>query len=484
MLDGLKHSGRRAFLRGLGGAAIALPALEFTHGRAWAQGGDVAKRFVTFFSHGGTISNHEKNSKHDGNGNHMGVDYWRPADPTSSDLVLGPIHEPLDAFRGKLTLLESINNRTGIVQGAYGGGHGNCNVSCLTAADIGFGNAAEMEDPFARGPSIDQVVAERLAQSNPTAFENIHLKVHGHQYGSPYFRADNERVGGERNPGAAFAAIFDGVVSGEPDPEVLRVNGVRRSVLTGLSEEYERFRNKVSAHDLQKVEAHLDHLAALETQLDNLVVCTPPAGIPGSEGPSPEVADLQADILVAALRCGLTNVANLEISDIVTPWTGVGNPTGQTLGHGLHHMARDVGPTGPKANQYDDYLTEILDNRRWRMGVLARVLEGLDDPLFMEGDKTLLDNSLVLVTSEFSNGSRHDASNQPILLAGLAGGQLQGGQYIDYNSHAAADPFTLQYESNESIHNLFVSILQMFGQDDTTFGSADALHDGPLPGLV
>ena len=484
MLDGLKHSGRRAFLRGLGGAAVALPALEFTHGRAWAQGGDVAKRFVTFFTHGGTISNQHTGGKHDGTDKHMGLDLWRPSDPTSSELTLGQIHEPLEAFRSKLTLLESIDNRVGLVQGAYGGGHRRCNVSCLTAADIGYDGAEEEANSYSMGPSIDQVIAERLAVNNPTAFENIHLRVHGHQYGSPYFRANNERVSGERNPGAAFSAIFDGVVPGEPDPEVLRVNGVRRSVLTGLSEEYERFRNKVSAHDLQKIEAHLDHLAALENQLDNLVVCTPPTGVPGDEGPSPEVADLQADILVAALRCGLTNVANLEISDIVTPWTPAGNPTGQTLGHGLHHLARDVGPTGPEAGQFDNWLAEILDNRRWRMQVLARVLEGLDDPLFMEGDKTLLDNSLVLVTSEFSNGSGHYASNQPVLLAGLAGGKLQGGQYIDYNNHAAADPFTLQYESDESIHNLFVSILQMFGQDDTTFGSADAIHDGPLPGLV
>ncbi|MEM6995752.1 MAG: DUF1552 domain-containing protein [Myxococcota bacterium] len=484
-MNGLKHSGRRAFLRGAAGAALALPALEFTHGHAWAAGDDATCRFLTVFTHGGTISNQNGTSgKHNGSGPQHGLDLWRPADPSSESLVLGPIHEPLAAFRDKLVLLESIDNRTGLVQGAYGGGHRRCNVTALTAADIGYSGAEDEENAYSTGPSIDQVIAERLAQDNPTAFENVHLRVHGHQYGSPYFRADNERVSGERNPGAAFAALFDGVVSGEPDPEILRANNIRRSVLNGLSEEYDRFRNKVSAKDLQAIDAHLDHLAALEAQLDNLVVCTPPSGIPGDEGATPEVADLHADIIVAALRCGLTNVANLEISDIVTPWTPAGNPTGQTLGHGLHHLARDVGATGPEADQYDDWLAEILDNRRWRMGVIARVLAGLDDPAFMEGDRTLLDNSLMLVTSEFSNGSKHYAANQPVLLAGGAGGALQTGRYLDYNQYAAADPNTLQYDSNESIHNLFVSILQLFGQDDTSFGSADAIHEGPLPGLV
>ncbi len=485
MVDATKHSGRRAFLRGAAGTAIALPALEFTHGNAWAAGGEGTCRFLTVFTHGGTISNQNgTNGKHDGNGNQHGLDLWRPADPTSEDLVLGQIHEPLAAFREKLTLLESIDNRTAIVQGAYGGGHRRSNVTALTAADIAYSGAEDEANAYSTGPSIDQVVAERLAQDNPTAFDNIHLRVSGHQYGSPYFRANNQRVSGEANPGAAFATLFDGVVTGEPDPEVLRVNNVRRSVLTGLNEEYSRFRNKVSAKDLQTIDAHLDHLAALEAQLDNLVVCSPPTGIPSQEGNTPEVADLHADIIVAALRCGLTNVANLEISDIVTPWTPVGNPTGQTLGHGLHHLARDVGPTGPESGQYDQWLAEILDNRRWRMSVIARILQGLDDPGFMEGDNTLLDNSLMLVTSEFSNGSKHYAANQPVLLAGRAGGALQSGRYLDYNQHAAGDPNTLQYDSNESIHNLFVSILQLMGQDDTSFGSADAIHDGPLPGLV
>lgn len=483
MADALKHSGRRAFLRTVAGVAVALPALEFTHGHAWAGAAPAALRFLTVFSHGGTISNQGGGSKHDGTADHHGLDLWRPSDPTSESLVLGSIHEPLQPFVDKLVLLESIDNKTGIAQGTYGGGHRYCNVTSLTAADVGHNGEAVEGNSYSTGPSIDQVLAERLAKSNPVAFDNLHLRVYGHQYGSPYFRADNERVSGEDDPSAAFDTIFDGVVGGKPDPELLRINGVRRSMLAGLQEEYTRLRNKVSARDTQTVEAHLDHLASLEQQLDNLVVCTPPMGTGEVEG-TPAVADMHADIIVAALRCGLTNVANLDIADIVTPWTPAGNPTGATLGHGLHHLARDIGPTGTEAAIHDTWFAEMLDNRRWRMQVIARILEGLDDPNFMEGDATLLDNSLMLVTSEFSNGSAHSASNQPVLLAGGAGGALQTGRYIDYNVHAAADPYTTQYQSNESTNNLFVSILNLFGYEDNTFGSSDALHDGPLPGLV
>lgn len=477
---GLKHSGRRAFLRGMAGTAVGLPLLEYTHGHAWARDEAVAKRFLTVFSHGGTISNQNMTNKHSGEGKEHGLDYWRPSDPASEALVLGPIHEPLQAFVDKLVLLESVDNRTGMIQGEYQGGHGHCNVSCMTAADIG----GTSEDPTSMGPSIDQVLAERLMAQSPTAFERVHLTVPGHQYGAPYFRAAGERMGGESDPVAAFNSIFDGVSPGQPDPEVLRQNGVRRSMLAGLSEEYSRFKLRISQRDAHVIDAHLDHLAALENQLDNIVVCTPPEGIDQSDAPGDVIGALHAEIIVAALRCGLTHVANLEISDIIAYWTPNGGATGNTLGHGLHHWARDVGPTGPYASSYDQWVTEMLENRHWRMGLVAQILAGLDDENFLEGDATLLDNSLMLVTSEFSNGSQHHARNQPVLLAGGAGGALQTGRYFDYNIHAADDPFTLSYESNESIHNLFVSILQLFGQDDTSFGSADATHDGPLPGLL
>jgi len=480
MGHGLKHSGRRAFLGGLAGTALALPLLEYTHGNAWAGGQVGPRRFLTVFSHGGTISNQSSGSKHAGTGNEHGLDLWRPADPTSPSLVLGPIHEPLEPWRDKLVLLESVDNRTGMVQGDYQGGHGMCNVSSLTAADIDRSG----EDPSSLGPSIDQMMADRLMANTPTVFDRIHLRVPGHQYGSPYFRAAGERMGGEQSPVAAFNTIFDGVSSGAADPEALRVRAVRGSVLNGLQEEYTRFKGRVSQRDMLAIDAHLDHLASLEHQLDNLVVCTPPEGITDESGDGDIIGDLHAEIIVAAIRCGLTNVANLEISDIITPWTASGAATGNTLGHGLHHWARDVGPTGPYADSYDTWLAEILDNRRWRMGLVAKILEGLDDPAFMEGDATLLDNSLMLMTSEFSNGAKHHARNQPVLLAGGAGGALETGRYIDYNNYAADDPHTLSYESDESIHNLFVSILNLFGETDSTFGSADALHEGGLPGLV
>jgi hypothetical protein len=490
MVRHFKHSGRRAFLKGLGGLTLGLPLLEYTHGHIWgtakAEQNEATRRFITVFSHGGTISNMEKGGRVDQQGNHQGRDWWRPADASSEALVLGPIHEPLQPWVDRLLVLEGIDNKAAIAQHQYGqGGHGTANVTALTAADIG--NSGDSE--FSQGPSIDQVVAERLAARQSVPFDRIHLRVPGHQYGSPYFRASGQRVSGEQSPKAAFDTLFAGVSSGAPDPAILALNARRTSVLVGLQEGYSDFRGRVSTRDQHVIEAHLEHIHALEQQLADPIVCTPPTGIDVDSGPGDVIGSLHAQIIVAAIRCGLTNVANLEISDILSPWTPNASlrdnlSIGLDIGHALGHLARDIGPTGPNSSELQDWLQYTLENRQWRMSLVAQILEGLDDPTFLEGDRTVLDNSLLLCTSEFSNGSRHISWNVPVLMAGSAGGYFQTGRFVNYNGAAASNPDTLSYDSQESTHNLFTSILQAFGESDAHFGNGDAVHQGPLPNLT
>jgi hypothetical protein len=485
-VKGWMHSGRRAFLRGLGGAAVSLPLLEYTHGRAFAQ--DAApKRFLTVFEHGGTISNMYRGWPHgdggwraDGTEEGHGEDLWHPVG-IGEALELGPIHQPLAPWTSKLMVLTGIDNRAGILQSGYGdGGHGTGNVTALTAADVEQ-VGSDVDDNTSLAASIDHVLAERLAALQPTRFNRIHLNVEGHQYGSPYFRAARERVYGEPDPRVAFESIFDGVTeTGGPDPAFLHRQARRRSVLDGVLDGFERFRGRVSSSDLATIDAHLTHLRALEREIDSLdmpAMCMPPGASGGAT--ADVIGPLHARIIVAALRCGLTNVANLEIADIITPWVG-GTDWGYEIGHSLHHVARDLGPTGAMTSSYDQWFEEMLANRRWRMSLVAELLDGLDDPAFLEGGRTLLDNSLLLATSEFSNGSVHVAYNMPILLAGSAGGHFRTGRHLDFD-HA---PGAMEYASNESTHNLFTSILQAFGGEDDHFGSDHAVHRGPVPGLT
>jgi hypothetical protein len=132
------------------------------------------------------------------------------------------------------------------------------------------------------------------------------------------------------------------VTSEEPDPAVVQLQLKRASVLDGLLESYDDAKGIVSAQDRHVIEAHLDHLRALEHELQNPAVCSPPEGMEaGSESSGAAHGDvlgpLHVDIIVAALRCGLTNFANLEIAEILTPWTPVGTPMNSA--HGIRNRS-------------------------------------------------------------------------------------------------------------------------------------------------
>ena len=61
------------------------------------------------------------------------------------------------------------------------------------------------DDVLPQGPSIDAVIAKRLAAKQPVRFESIHLEVSGHQYGTPYFKAAEQVSSGESDPVSAFS---------------------------------------------------------------------------------------------------------------------------------------------------------------------------------------------------------------------------------------------------------------------------------------
>lgn len=478
---------RRMFLKGAGAVAIGLPLLEYNHGKAWGREGTPAKRLIVTFEHGGTISPSSRGgSKSDGLGEQHGWDDWAPAD-LGEKLVLGPIHTPLESVRDHCLVLRGIDNMACTKKAPYGGDHGYANVTALTAADFEVID----KDQTALGPSINHVIAQRLATRNPVAFKSLDLMVPGHQYGTPFFSGPRAEASSETDPVAVFKALFSGFTpSGAPDPELTRIRNNKQSVLDGVLSGLGILRRRVGKSDLAIIDAHTDHLRELEKRIELLAaqpVCTLPTGFDGRKVGETIRADvrgnLHVDLILAALRCGLTNVGTLQIGDIITNWlpTPYG-PVAFDIGHSLHHLAREVGPTGPEAANAAKWREEMQINRRWRMSLLQRLAEGLKAT--PEGTGTMLDNSLILHTSEFSNGAVHSSADIPMLLIGKAGNYFRTGRHLNYNDKAAADPKTRAYSTTASTHNVFTSVLHAFGYEDAHFGNEAATVKGALPRLV
>lgn len=480
---------RRLLLRGLGGLAIGLPLLQLNSGRAFgATTSRVPKRFIVFFEHGGTISPSNRwGERYDGRGQGSGDDAWKPASNDEA-LVLGPIHQPLIDHRDSLLVLRGIDNKACLEQAPYSGTHGWANVTALTAA-----NATALpgghDQATSEGPSIDVVLAARLAERNPVRFASVNLEAAAHNYGTPFFRAAQQPFDGESNPVRAFDNIFSGVTptGSGPDPVVLRARALKKSILDGTGEGLSRLRTRMGAEDRRTVEAHLEHIRTLEQRLASAATpvsagCILPEEPEGSFSSTQFSGPAHVDLMIAALRCGLTNVVTLNIGDMETGWLNPPYKAGYGIGHSLHHAAGDVGPKGIEAHLYNDWYKSMLDNRVWRMGLLKQFLDAM--AMTPEDDGTMLDNSVILWTSEFSRGVDHSSADVPVLLAGRAGHRFRTGRHLNYNLRAASNPDTLDYQTNASTHNLFTSLLNVFDYPDTHFGSEHATVQGPLAGLT
>lgn len=463
---------RRLLLQGFGGLGIALPALEFTHGTAWgaaATGAGAAKRFLVFFEHGGTISNRNSNGwifgKDDDSPGNNHVDAWTPTSKSGDPLTFGAIHQPLVGFEDQCLILGGIDNLANKTQGPYDGDHVWANITSLTNAKVdvdGSGTPTSVG-----GASIDAVIAARLGKSNPVPFNSVNLYINAHNYGTPFYSAPNQAVDGEGNPSTAFKKLFANVSGGTPDAALVRAQALKRSVLDGTQDGLALFRKKVSSQDYAAIDAHLTLIRGIEQQLQPITVaCTKP-GVAGTYTTIPQIGPVHADILSAAMACGLTNVGTLNIGDFYNDWMNDPYPAAYNIGHSLDHSANDVGPGGTDTPHFNDWYKTILDNRQWRAGVFARLLKNLK--AIPEGNGTMLDNSLLLWTSEFSYGGVHSVANLPVLLAGKAGGALKTGRYLDF---AGRDSQFGLYQTAATTGNVYTSLLNLCGFPDTSFGQS------------
>ncbi len=181
-----------------------------------------------------------------------------------------------------------------------------------------------------------------------------------------------------------------------------------------------------------------------------------------------QTAPILAQLIVAALRCGIVNVANLQIADILTPWapSGLQLESAYDIGHSLGHWVSDLGDPAnvPK------WELEMKENRAWRMGLVKLIAEGLNSPDFLEAGVPMLDNSLIFYSNEFSTGGIHCSTDGPYLLIGGAGGYLKTGRFVELHESRRNDPTSLEAGSSASTNDLYITILNALGAADTEFG--------------
>ena len=125
---------------------------------------------------------------------------------------------------------------------------------------------------------------------------------------------------------------------------------------------------------------------------------------------------------------------------------------------GTHHETSHHGKDPEKLKQY--YLIN-----RWHIEQYAYLLRKLRE--MKEGEKSILDNSMVLFASALSDGNSHNPHKLPLVLGGRGGGRIATGQHLAHTEDTPAA-------------NLYVSMLDAFGTPVERFADST----GPLGGVL
>lgn len=431
-----KRIPRRMFLQGVG-ATVALPLLEgMVPAFASAAEAQPPVRLSIVTSPNG-----------------MNMARWTP-ETDGPSYKLSPTLEPLSAFRDRFLVLSGLNNNEGDALPGEGESapHERAGAVMLT------GVHPQREGIV--GTSIDQIAAQELGQQ--TQLASLELGLHTNDvvglcekgwscaYTSTIsWRNATTPLPVESQPRAVFERLFGD--SNSTDPAV-RMDRIRKdkSLLDSLTEGVSRLMGSVGPQDRARLNQYFDAMRDVERRIQmaeeqsarEMPVFDRPVGAPSS---FEEHAQLMFDLQVLAYQTDMTRV--------ITFMTGRGQSNRSYPEIGVpdaHH---------PISHHQSDpvKLDKLYKINRYHSELFAYFLEKLRST--EEGNGTLLDHSIILYGSEMSDSNRHLLQNLPILLAGGAGGQIQGGNH-------------LRYTKDTPLTNLFLTMLDKMGVQVEKFGDS------------
>src|SRR5260221_3413074 len=183
---------------------------------------------------------------------------------------------------------------------------------------------------------------------------------------------------------------------------------------------------------------------------------------------------IMLDLMVLAIQCDATRIITFMQGNSVS------NQTYENLGiSGGHHNISHHGGNQNNINQ-------LIKIDIWEMQQLAYLLNKMKAIPDGTDGSNLLTNSVVFVSSDVSDGNRHNHNDLPVILAGHGGGALKPGQHFRYGPEVKApSAATNPPSSGIPYANVLLNTLATLGVTGVTLGnSTGALPEGRLLGTA
>ena len=420
---------RRSFLRGLG-VTLTLPWLEsLSMGEERMSANGQPSRMLLISNNLGVLPG--------------------PFFPKQSgkDYGLSPYLEVLSEFREDLTVFSGLSHPD------VNGGHSTENCF-LTAA------RGPTKSGFRNTISLDQFAAEALGPV--TRFPTLNLGVNIDKANrSLAWARDGALLPAEDSATALFRRMFTQGNPAEVARQLQRIDE-QASILDTLLDDANRLRQRVSVADRRRFDQYLTSIRDVESRLHSVREWERRPKPTTDQQPPVDIHDqklffqkfdLMLTMALLALESDSTRIVTLMVDAFATPVFQLHETQATTDGyHNLSHHG-----------QAKEKVAQLEDADRQQMSLLAKLLRRLSEK--RQGNRRMLDDTLVLFGSNMGDSNTHDNTNLPVLLAG---GGFQHGQHLVFSR-----------DHNVPLCNLFVSMLQRMGLEVESFGSSS----GTLTGL-
>lgn len=458
---------RRYYLKGIGGAALALPFLEILQGKEVQAQAATESRLIVCYA-GQAMGGDSDKTPHG---------FRPPMEGKLSEMTLPLSLEPLGGralWTGAYThsrfgaKVEPIRDWPGEVYDVRK------HVSVITGMKIPLGSgvasattfhhsgtispqlagvSSNGKSPACYGPTADGIAEAQLGGEAIRCLVQAGHYGNGMQYANCIsWREVNGKLTplvGQASPQAMFRALFENFV---PDPVMVddalqaRLVARRRSVVDLMGEAATSLHSRLGIEDRERLQVHLDGISTLKTRVDALSVGnTEGCHLPQDPGPdSPYVggvggnkgdgghdpgegwsneekrAEAFIDLLVTAMACGMSRVGTIQFTYHQSFINGE-NPTGLI---GDQHQIGHGGGVD-RANGSPNNSVSLCHHFPVRyFGTLVGRLASTR----IHPDRTLLEDTAAGLFFEAGHGEEgaHSGDEMASLIAGGAGGLLQG----------------------------------------------------------
>ena len=432
---------RRSVLKGIAGAALALPVLD-------AMGKLVAdrtpRRFCAVYTANGMSL---PKSEH-------GVDEWSwfPSSVKNGKFVFGKSTEPLSPFRKQLSFLGGLGHENGKKADPHV-----CSDMWLTGAPL-----HDSRPGTYNSVALDQVVALHTKQycRQPSLVLSIDAGTGFlSRTGTISYSLEGKPIPAENNPRRIFDRLFrEDRASLESQRDKLKR---RIKLVDAVIESARSLNKKLGRSDRQKMDQYLTSLNEIESRL---MASEKWIDVPlkkqnyshldldvTSEGEPREYYRTMFDLIALAFDADITR----SVAFMLNREDGMGISDTFPLKLGLRQTHHSLSHAGDKYGQlnfakYDLFLSEQL----------AYFLGRLEE--YRDKSGSVLDNSVVLYGSGAS--TTHNPKNLPTLVAGGANMGLKHGTYWR--------------QDGTRMSNVFLSILHSMRIEARSFSdSTGVLHD-------